>query len=375
MQTAVRAFPVTHPGKADLVFHPLIPRIYLAAADGAVRIFDVEKPEAAVLDVHQPDAADRAVHSVAISAAGDQLLTGGDSRVGHLWSVSADGKPTHVRILGRGVSPVRAVVLAPRADIALLLSDDANIRMVNLLTDDGNVTLLKGHEGGGRGAAFDPSSSFIVTVGWEGNVCLWDLNGSLSSPIATLPKLLTRADPATGVCSAPHWNSEGSLVAVPTSHGAQIFPRPSSATAATWTPLHTLGTKETTLVRFSPNGLYIATVDSANQVEVWSTTKRERCGASRATDTQNMYTQATRLLPLACRVNAPNPEIDTVSQFGSAPPHVPRPRAGLVALGQPPRSCGRLYGAQLMGQARAAVAALAQRDKHRGRRRRLALAR
>jgi hypothetical protein len=136
--------------------------------DGKLRLWDVESGQMRGTPVN----ADRIVWSVAYSREGDRIATAGDSGAVKTWG-AADLRP--LRTLDGHEGGAFAVAYGPDG---LLVSGGAD-RAVRL---EGRPAFRETHTYHVRAVTFSPDGGSVVSGGYDGRVCLWDVKtGSLGA--------------------------------------------------------------------------------------------------------------------------------------------------------------------------------------------------
>lgn len=136
--------------------------------EGGVSLWDLFRR---VMTRREVTHGDEAVLSVAFSADGGRLLSGGDNKIAVLW----DARRLERLAVLRGHSDgVRAVAFHPRGDLALTVGDDETA-MIWLIGNPATPYLVGRLAGAIRTGVFSPDGRSALTGSVEGGATLWDV--------------------------------------------------------------------------------------------------------------------------------------------------------------------------------------------------------
>jgi serine/threonine protein kinase len=149
-------------------------RFAAGAHDWAIALFDVRTPQEGIqlLEGH-----DNAVQTLAYSAKGPFLASGGADRTVKLWN------PTSLNVIRtyRGHPDfVTATAFAPDGRIIASASLDGSIRLWST-TSHRIHRILRGHRGRVTGLAFSPDGQLLVSASEDGTVKLWEFRRGRSA--------------------------------------------------------------------------------------------------------------------------------------------------------------------------------------------------
>ena len=131
-----------------------------------------------------------------------------------------------------------------------------------------SINKLRGQKPDGLYLQYDPKEEYLVSANSKGVVRFWDIQKKKSQHQVELKG-------SFGECEMwqPSWHPDGEFLALPDKSNIKVVKR------GTWTSAYYLGEKvknapDVTLTAFSPNGLYLASVDADGGIKVWDVTTR-----------------------------------------------------------------------------------------------------
>lgn len=197
--------------------------------------------------------------------------------------------------LARATSPVRDVAFSASDRWAAVASDDLELLLVDVATRE--VTQLKGkgaHDGGLRSVCFDPQEAFLLSLGADGQACVWDL---ASKACVWSRRVVERS---VSVSGDPHlvvprgaWRPDGGVLALPGARQPLLVERgswrvlPAAASAAALASSHA---NDTSVLAWAPDGKVLASAGLDRRVLLWAAPAGSPGAALRAT---HVYTVAS----------------------------------------------------------------------------------
>ena len=215
---------------------------------------------------------------LAVSHAGKQLAVGkadGKVELNDLPDVDFDD------FLVRATSPIRDVCFSASDKWAAVVSDDLEVLLVEVAARE--VTQLKGaHEGAGRSVCFDPKEEFLVSLGADGQACVWDL---ATKACVWSKRVLERgasADPHLVVARAA-WRPDGGVLALPGSRQPLLVERGSWQALPSAPAAALAHANDTSVLAWSPDGKVLASAGLDKRVLLWAAAALAQGGALQAT--------------------------------------------------------------------------------------------
>ncbi|KAJ1649244.1 DNA polymerase alpha accessory factor Mcl1 [Dispira simplex] len=177
----------------------------------------------------------------------------------------------------RCTMPVRDLQFSYDDQWVGIVSDDNTVRLVQRINVT-KVISLRGHICAVRTLSFHPHASRLVSVDSEGTVRIWDYSDENEPTcLKVLPRIAAKSDPDSN--SLPPsvkvvWHPSGQRLAIPTPTCEVVLVKDQ-----TWQPDFALGSPSphTSVVSYctwSPNGMYLLTIDRACGFVLWDIQRR-----------------------------------------------------------------------------------------------------
>jgi chromosome transmission fidelity protein 4 len=248
-------------------------KIVTCGSDSLVKVHSLDQVDDDGGGVADIDHFEKPVHAVAVRRDGALIAAGGEDREVSLFDSSTFD---FMKNVARCTLPIRDLCFHPASSVLAVASDDENIMIVNT-EDTSDVKTLKGHRGGVKSLAYDPKGRFLASTGTDCTLRVWDVEEevekkrydkvySTSSGAATTEKQIP-----VNLCNVS-WSHDGALLAVAGNPEIKVFARDS------WEEKEAFvggSNKDVSCVSFSPNGLYLLSIDTAGLVTVWDVASRE----------------------------------------------------------------------------------------------------
>ncbi len=232
----------------DLHFHPSLPQIATAGADGTIRIWELPQPAKPLAGHTQP------VRSVAASADGTWYATSSDDKTVKLWKAEDHSL---LRTVNNLAAPVGA--LDVRQDGLQLAAADDLGRVHLIKVADGSIEhSLGAHTAVIRSVQYDTTSSNLLTVAADGTAQVWKLK--TPAPVSLAPHV--------AAVSAVELSPDGKTLVTGDAEGnLQLLPQPATPQTKA-TPL--AGQRgPVTAAKFSSNSAVIVSASSTGYVQHW----------------------------------------------------------------------------------------------------------
>jgi hypothetical protein len=248
-------------------------KIVTCGADSLVKVHNLDEVDDDGNGVADIDHFEKPVHAVAVRRDGALIAAGGEDREVSLFDSSSF---EFMKNVARCTLSIRDLCFSPVSSALAVASDDENIMIVNT-EDTSEVKTLKGHRGGVKSLAYDPKGKYLASTGTDCTLRVWDVETEAekkrydkvfptSSGAATNSKQVP-----VNLCNIA-WSHDGTLLAVAGNPEIKVFARDS------WEEKDAFiggSQKDVSCVAFSPNGLYLLSVDTAGLVTVWDVGTRE----------------------------------------------------------------------------------------------------
>eukprot|EP00899_Mesostigma_viride_P003283 jgi/Mesvir1/12956/Mv05969-RA.1 len=211
------------------------------------------------------------LNALAVSPLGDNFAVGGNDQMVKIYSLPG---VEFLRNAARFTLPVRAIAYSPSGSVLAVGGDDEGIKLVDV-SDGQLIRVLKGvSQGSVKCIAFDPNNDFIASSGSNGTVVIWSV--SEGAAVHTFRDAAPRTDADSLQLNHIAWHPDGSLLAIPsrTGNSIRVYQRGS------WKLAFELGAEgahrdTVTTLRWSPNGLYLASAGMDHMLMLWDVTKRQ----------------------------------------------------------------------------------------------------
>ncbi|CAL8470187.1 g9729 [Coccomyxa elongata] len=200
---------------------------------------------------------------LALHPAGDVVAVGDDANFVKVFKLPSG---EFDKVATRFSLPVRAIVFSPSGTSIAAAGDDDGIKLVNIADSKVFRTLKAGPYT--RVLAYECDGKYLASVSANGHLQIWD---TTTGTAHNIQKAAPKVDSASPARSGLAWHPDGSLLAVSdTNNGITIYEKLS------WDPvIHLDGhTEPVNCLKFSPNGLYIASASRNNEVFIWNLSQR-----------------------------------------------------------------------------------------------------
>lgn len=173
------------------------------------------------------------------------------------------------KILTRFVLPPMCIAYSPGGKHVTAGGDDDTIKMIDVEKAKVFKTINTGPYV--RGISYDPESEFLAVTTADGTFTVYDIaSGDVK---LSKKKAATKLDPMAPYRSEPDWHPDGgNLVAVPSQDGSvALYERLSWDLVDELSGEHQAGVH---LLRFSKNGIYLASTAADQSVVVWDVAQK-----------------------------------------------------------------------------------------------------
>lgn len=183
--------------------------------------------------------------------------------------------------LVRTTSTVRDICFSPSDKWVAVVSDDLEVLLVETATHE--VTQLKGaHEGAGRSVCFDPKEEFLVSLGADGQACVWDVATKACVWSKRVLERSASTDPHLVVARAA-WRPDGGVLALPGSRQPLLLERGSWRALPSAPAAALAHSNDTCVLAWSPDGKVLASAGLDKRVLLWAAAALAKGGALQAT--------------------------------------------------------------------------------------------
>lgn len=259
-------------GMGDLVFAEGGAKVVTCGADAHIKVIDAGADDASSARVVE-DADAKPIRALAMNPDGDTLACGTEAGV-KLYAPRRDFASDG--LVFRSTLPVNQVAFSQSGIYLGVVSGEDSISLVNTLDTKQVIRMDNqagsgGHDGGVLSLAFDPKGEFLVTCGADRSVVFWSVDRRASA--RTVRFALDASVRGDGARCRAAWRPDGAFVAVPGAKEVRLFSRDTLEEEVT---LHEDGHRGVVdVVAWSPNGRYLASAASDNQILVWDLDRRE----------------------------------------------------------------------------------------------------
>jgi chromosome transmission fidelity protein 4 len=158
-----------------------------------------------------------------------------------------------------------AVAASPSGAHCAASGDEGDISIVNL-NDKSSISKLRGQKPSCTHLEYDPEGEFLASASSTGSVRIWQLPSNKE-----LHKVELKGNLGDNERWQVGWHPSGDYLAVPGASTVKVLERGS------WKTAYCIGeanehAPEIALVAWSPNGLYLASVDLDSKITVWDAT-------------------------------------------------------------------------------------------------------
>ncbi|MCH8147901.1 MAG: WD40 repeat domain-containing protein, partial [Planctomycetes bacterium] len=163
-----------HNGAVNAIaFHPKVPQVATAGADGTVRIWNLPVPPRELIKLAAPQ------RVVAANADGKQVIAGGDDKTAYLWKLANEKNPP-AKLTGHD-SPIHSAAF--RVDGKQVATGDESgvVRFWNPADGKPQFT-LGAHSGSVTSISFHAQNGLVATGGVDGAVTIWQVPISPATP-------------------------------------------------------------------------------------------------------------------------------------------------------------------------------------------------
>jgi WD40 repeat protein len=211
------------------------------------------------------------VNSLAISADGRWLVTGGQDGVAHLWDLHAAPTSVSPQILSGHEGGISVLTISPDGRWLATGGEDRTVRLWDLNSSNLNrqPIVLRGHEGSIFTLAFSPDGRWLATGSEDGTARLW----SLATPtLSEAALVLTSLD---GWIQTLAFSPDGRWLATAGPHTVWLWHLNAPDPAA---DPHVLPGHEALIqtLAFSPDGRWLASGSRDGTARLWDVSASER---------------------------------------------------------------------------------------------------
>jgi len=253
----------------DIVHNPSGDYLYTCGgSESVIKVFQAR--ERSEISMKQLEYHKEPINALCMNKTGDRLASCSDDHTAVIYRIKHPQNSIEFdKLAAKFNLPVRHVSFSYEGSLLAAGGDDGTIKMV-LILDPSQCSSLKGHEGPVRSLAFDPKNIYLVSSGCDGSLRIWNIE--TATLVTSLSNLLPKTESSDFQYGRMSWHPSGKLLAIPGSNEIRCLERDSWKISFVLKGGHS---KPITMVCWSSNGRYLASIGLDAQLMIWDIGSKE----------------------------------------------------------------------------------------------------